>query len=299
MSHSTVLVIGKNPEEQLEPFYENWNCPEYKHHELMDEEKQRFVDFYIKKFKNIEKISFEEMYELYGSDYNDNIWKKDEKGIWYEYSTYNQKSRWDWYLLGGRWTGFFKLKKGKKGELGKHGVFDNKPEYDADSALKGDIDFEGMINDYRKSAEERYNKAMIYIGDLPPVRKWKDIIKDVDSGKITIERAREIYRKQPRVKAVRKLEKKDKDLVRDIFGFNDFRLEDYNQTLEEYMDFEGKNCFTTFSVLKDGKWYERGEMGWWGMVANEKEKDAWVDEFYKLVMDLPDDTLLSVYDVHI
>jgi hypothetical protein len=57
--------------------------------------------------------------------------------------------------------------------------------------------------------------------------------------------------------------------------------------------------FVTFSVLKDGEWFERGEMGWWGITSNEKPDEVWDTEFNKLINELPEDTLLSVYDCHI
>ena len=56
---------------------------------------------------------------------------------------------------------------------------------------------------------------------------------------------------------------------------------------------------STFAVVKDGKWYEKGEMGWWAMVSNEKDQADWDDEFRQLVMGLPDDTLLTLFDCHI
>lgn len=56
---------------------------------------------------------------------------------------------------------------------------------------------------------------------------------------------------------------------------------------------------TTFAVIKEGKWYERGEMGWWGMTTNEKDNTEWQREFDALLESLPDDTLLTVVDCHI
>jgi hypothetical protein len=32
-------------------------------------------------------------------------------------------------------------------------------------------------------------------------------------------------------------------------------------------------------VLPDGSWHERGRMGWWAMVDNEKPRDEWGREF--------------------
>lgn len=76
-------------------------------------------------------------------------------------------------------------------------------------------------------------------------------------------------------------------------------LEDYQCSKEEYIQTAKAKAFVTFAVVKDGKWYERGKMGWWGCVLNEKDMDEWCNKFYTLIHDLPDDTLLSVYDCHI
>lgn len=40
-----------------------------------------------------------------------NVMNKDENG-WYEMTSYNPNSKWDWYEIGGRWAGNFTLKQG-------------------------------------------------------------------------------------------------------------------------------------------------------------------------------------------
>lgn len=55
----------------------------------------------------------------------------------------------------------------------------------------------------------------------------------------------------------------------------------------------------TFALVKDGKWYEKGEMGWWACVSNEKEQSDWNKEFNDLLESIPNDTLISVFDCHI
>lgn len=49
----------------------------------------------------------------------------------------NPNAKWDWYSLGGRWSGMIKVKKGKYGQHGSPGVFKNKTGID--SAIKKDI----------------------------------------------------------------------------------------------------------------------------------------------------------------
>jgi hypothetical protein len=56
---------------------------------------------------------------------------------------------------------------------------------------------------------------------------------------------------------------------------------------------------STFAVLKDGKWYQRGEMGWFGMSTDEMTEDEWKAKYKELLDGLPDNTILAVYDCHI
>jgi len=53
------------------------------------------------------------------------------------------------------------------------------------------------------------------------------------------------------------------------------------------------------AVVKNGKWFEYGEMGWFGVSINEKEVKDWQGELRDLLADVSDDTLLTVVDCHI
>lgn len=209
MSHFTVLVVGVYPEEQLARYDEQIEVERYSTGVVNEENKQRFINYYTKKdayskisehltFENA-VLSFDELYEKYGDDWNNNSWEKNENGEWEEYSTYNPDSKWDWYSLGGRWSGLIQLKEGAAGEIGNPGAFNN--EVGIDQARKGDI-----------------------------------------------------------------------------ANFDELK---------------------TFALVKDGVWYERGQMGWWACVSNEKADEEWDEEYRKLLEGLPDDTLISVFDCHI
>ena len=56
------------------------------------------------------------------------------------------------------------------------------------------------------------------------------------------------------------------------------------------------SCFAL--VTPDGVWHERGEMGWFGMVANEKEQDDWEREVADILQNHQEDILVGV-DCHI
>ena len=69
------------------------------------------------------------------------------------------------------------------------------------------------------------------------------------------------------------------------------------QTREEYI--RGAERFSVFAVAKDGKWFERGKMGWWACVSNEKDPVKWAKELEAMLSDLPPDSLLTIVDCHI
>jgi hypothetical protein len=208
----------------------------------------------------------------------------------------NPNKKWDWHVLGGRWTGFFKMKPHVRGIQGRPGLMTSpaKEGY-ADSAFKMDIDFEGMRAEAEAKAAEKFDAIRAIIEPHLPVQSWAEVRgqywredgaePELPGG---IEAAREAYREQPAVKALRECEK-----------YTWENAEDYAGDRATYIRHQGIRSSMTFAVVKDGKWYERGSMGWWGCVSDEKDQGAWIEEFGKLVEGLPDDTLLSVYDCHI
>jgi len=189
MSHFTVMVIGNNPEEQLAPYHE---------YESTENDDKYVVDVDITE----ETLSDYEVHKEDGQSLAD--FAEDWNGVVLRdgkiYRHTNPNSKWDWYSLGGRWSGLIKLKPKKVTML----------------SFTGEVEL---------------NKAGI-----------------------------------------------DQAFKKDIANFDDLK---------------------TFALIKDSKWYERGEMGWWACVSNEKDEEKWDKEFKTLVESLPDDTLISIFDCHI
>lgn len=297
MSHYTVLVVGEDPEGQLAPYDENIEVPEYKVKKLSKDDKIDFLSYYKEKTSIDESITdmlnkFSHYYTIWGDSWNSGRWRMDENQEWYEYSTYNPFSKWDWYQLGGRWAGYFKCKPGVKDyTVGEKSFFredDIDPGYCDQIRLK-DIDIEGMRQDARE-AGARYFDAVMKIVDKhgkPPY--WRDILEK--HGEANIDDARAEYQSHP---AIVELRKQDLDLL-----FADIRdvLLDFDR--DKYLERRAKGSLATFAVLKDGHWYEKGEMGWWGMTSNEMSDEEWHEKFDELIDQLPPETLLSLYDCHI
>lgn len=168
----------------------------------------------------------------------------DENGDWGYWS--NPNARWDWASVGGRWKGFFKLKKGVKG-----GYSEKKYKGKADIARIKDIDWEGMDKEMLKNAE----------------KWWKDYEDAIKAGKVN---EGEPYYQS----GVRKGDTKEKFLARE-------------------------GCWKPFCVVMNGEWYERGTMGWWGVVHDEKEEETWDKEWKELIKELVPNTILTAVDFHI
>lgn len=303
MSHFTVLVIGNDPEKQLAPFHE-FECTG------VDDEYVQNVDQTEEARAEWEshKEDYPTLREFVEGWYGRPIYEEDEtlaqsitdEEAKYGYAVFkgdqiiklirrtNPNSKWDWYLLGGRWSGFLKLKTGANGERGSPGLMTEAapPDY-ADQALKRDIDVEGMRNEAEKKAAAHYDKVHAVIAGRG-FMTWAEI-KEKYPEDPDHDQWREAYHAQPVIKDLAKSK---------VLGlFED--IETFAVPREQYLKSARDEAISTFAVIKDGKWYERGEMGWWACVTNNKDSDDWQQEFNALLEDLPDDTLLSVFDCHI
>lgn len=290
MSHFTVMVIGPDPEAQLEPYSEHLVVDPY-YEPVSDDDQDRFLQWVRERDFKANGMNFDEAYERYGYDWNGGRWEYDENGELVERCTYNPHSKWDWHQLGGRWSGYFKLKSDPLvSRVGEPGVFDNEPRYDADQALKGDIDFDGMREAEAQRAGEYYDEVWRVLGDSAQIQDhvaWPKVRDDLFPN--DIEAARKFYNTQPLV------QKAYESRLVDPFT----HVEEFFITRDEYVDKRRKSCIAPFALLVDGEWYEKGRMGWFGMAANEEDDLRWEEKVTNMLDALPDTTLISLYDCHI
>jgi len=295
MSHFNVIVIGDDLEKQLAPYHE---------FECTGNDDQYVQDFDItdEVRTEIEIRGLKNGLEYFGLDKK--IVKSenevDKSGLHkYRYVVIqnghivkaikrtNPNVKWDWYSIGGRWTGYFSLKPGVIPVLGTPGVFGNKPDkHTGDQARLKDIDIEGMrcrAEDEAKADFDYWQKIFIEHGKPESWTSIRDRISDFD-------KVHEQYRSQPAIKAYYNSEQAFlMECPVKIFGF------DRNIYIQKCRD----NALTPFAFVKDGKWYERGNMGWFGVVMNQKDRDEWSLQFNQLLENLHPDTLLTIVDCHI
>jgi hypothetical protein len=285
MSHFTVLVISDNVEEQLQPYHE---------YECTGTEDEYVVFVPAKETEEELQAKFEEnkedykSFEQFMSDWYG--YRQNEEGVWGNKT--NPNSKWDWYTVGGRWSGFFKTKEGVEGLLGRPGVFGNEPqEGGADIIRKGDVDWEGMREEAGVEAAKKWDVVNEGIKDTPEHESWESIRERM---KDEIDEAREIYHNQERVKAFKEVCNKHQDL----FGWFS-SVEEYLCDKETYVERAKNSSITTYAVVKDGVWYQKGSMGWWGMSSDEMSQDEWNQKYWELIQSVPDDEILTLVDCHI
>jgi len=221
----------------------------------------------------------------------------------------NPQAKWDWYSLGGRWAGFFKLKSIElAGIQGHHRAKDfarieGKEIPDialdkVDQAKKKDIDFEGMLKEHRKIAQEYYEKIeRLCGGTIPKLDYTWSEAREKFKG-LSIDEIRAKYHGQYAKSYINDLCNADHLSEEDKRSLRWAELDVLQISKDEYIE-NSKHELSTFAVIKDGKWYQRGEMGWWACVSDEKEDSAWDKEFLKMLDEVDDETTLTVVDCHI
>ena len=224
----------------------------------------------------------------------------------------NPDKKWDWYELGGRWEGMLKLKDDRKhrGRRGRPGLQRMDPDYKApeagyvDQCRKGDIDVEAMRYEAGAKAAEEYGHFARVTEGLPAPATRPEMQKlhsrpatdeekaadgfrpDRDDPVVDWDAARAAYHEQPAVKALAADE-----------HTRWFEAGHFACGRDEYVERTRRDALRTFAVVKGGRWYEKGSMGWWGIVSDEN--DAWPRQFAEIFDSTDDDELVSVYDCHI
>lgn len=284
MSHFMVMVllpetikpimINNEIENLLAPYSENIEVDEYEHKCHCVGWKAHIDSTKIaeKKFGEIDKLrdDFRDILKEKGIpfddfDTRDKLWKEfakiDERSAYIEeiekdhemynkpdkactecngtgiyMSTYNPQSKWDWYQVGGRWTGAFD-------------------------------------KNYKPEEDER-NKEICMLCEGTGYRQDKI--------------AEEIRLTDPNFKC--------NGCKNGIAIKWPSQWANYDGDIKPVREITDPSAYAI--VTPDGKWYERGEMGWFGISNNEKDKLSWEAEIIAILAEHQDCIAVCV-DCHI
>lgn len=310
MSHFTVLVIGDNAENQLIPFEEQTKNPKFtEFKDCTQEVIDGYTDERKKEYKTIEVFAR----EYFGYSVSDGK---------YGYIR-NPNAKWDWYVLGGRWVNTLKLKMDNFG----YGIIEETTGLSYGELSNLQHIYKTKINTFTRIVKKYRGKVdaimTVVTGDdistKLPVMLAKhtkgtggvfDDFKEVEKfGYADSARKADIDFDGMRQDSIDETRKRFRDYREKMangegesvkfelaYGYN-LSLEDFAKLTEDAFVAKQKHEFGTFALLMNGKWYEKGKMGWWACVS--EEKDNWDEEFKLMIDALPNDALLSVYDCHI
>lgn len=277
MTHFTVLVrtelesgdlndMDGRITEMLEPYDENTDVPPYKKR-ITKKRYQEACEYYKIPNSNVATLSAEQFKEWFGADGG-----KDGRGYFY-WSTYNPRSKWDWYQAGGRWQGMLTLKPNavgnyfKQPNLGKDGMsiteqlkkVKGTDSANVDIAFLKDVDWEGMMAKEIAEITEQYYKAV----------DW--VLAEMEKGKTLDDLAAELY----------------------------FEYGIENESLEERLARQAR--FSTHAVVDAHGWHEASKMGWWAVTYDEKEtRETWNAKFAeRFLSNATEKTAIAVVDCHI
>lgn len=332
MSHFSVLVVTDNPndvEAALQPFHE-YECTGIDDEYVIDVDKTDEVnewldeDIYVGNKKSDGKLDYhfrEESAQEHLADYKlvkrreyigmtgedlDNEIKeyhgyKLKDGKWFDRT--NPNAQWDWWVVGGRWSGLLKAKPGAEASKGEKGLMGSQySEKGVDVCRVGDLDVKGMRDEAINRIRQRYENAHAKYQKNNPDTSFEQYNSLVKRMGESLEALRAKYEAAGKPDAFAKFiddQKEAGDM--DAIFFRTTEIDDwdgitYGKTVDDKI--AAVTPLTTHAVLMDGKWYERGEMGWWGHINDDKGKQ-WEEEFEKLFNSLPADKWLTVVDCHI
>lgn len=223
--------------------------------------------------------------------------KKDPETGKYGYR-HNPNGKWDWFIVGGRWFGYLRVKGTKesrsrsiRGEKSWQNAAEEYGENECDVAQIRDVEW-GW---YKKRAEEAFEKVWIE----------SELVKKGERGEFTHEDGEKVWLPTALVRLiglgychVEKLpeDKITGDKVNEVIWDKDLNKdqlrEDYGN---EYL------AFGTYAVLDDEGWHEKGKMGWFGTDDSTPERRKnWNSSFREAFIENEDpETYLVIMDCHV
>jgi hypothetical protein len=299
MSHFTVLVFDEDYDTALAPFDENFDVDAYKREETqwVKQQAERILKDQGVKGRN---PSLETMARVVNKAWSDCAYFVEDGAI-FEMTTRNPEGYWDWHVLGGRWRGFFPLKKGVAYDpgfhLGEPGTFealairDGKEVPDhiakrmADRVRVGDIDFAKARDQADANAREHFAKWKACFEKYGRPESWKSIHGRIGTPEVlSISDARDIYHKQKAIKNFKAF-----GCPVDELGFDEGA---YAKDCRDH-------ALVPYAVVYEGEWMAKGEMGMFGISHNEGEPENWAASVGRLYEEAGDDQVVSLVDCHV
>jgi len=264
-------------------------------------------------WKDVVELQNERYYSsalsLYPPDNNsendsDRLYYDEELDRAYTMSTYNPDSKWDWWLIGGRWQRSLVSISDADPHLLIHGVpgvfgDNDNPYLDSDNRIFCDggpvelLDFHTIRENEATRQLERYDTWQSIVAQHGSPPAWQHLRSLVEVGEMEIDDARRLYNEHPAIVAAGKAE---------IYSFmSRSPEEEFGLNRDEFADNARRDAVPGWALITlDGKWAEAGKMGFWAISDATEDSTRNYKEFANRYLEsLPKDTIIVMLDCHI
>lgn len=196
------------------------------------------------------------------------------RGYWH-----NPQAKWDWWTVGGRWSGQLLRLDGER----------------CDSARIEELDLDTVREVARVKAADtlRQLDAVIAEHGPPPSREWADWFRE-EGRQEEAKAARDAYWEHPAVQAV-------SGYGPDSLGLDFEDLEWIERTRDGWVEGKAAAAVCGWAVLThEGIWMEQGSMSWFGMSdATVDSTVGYLEAASVYLAQVPRDYTVTVIDCHI
>lgn len=218
----------------------------------------------------------------------------------------NPDKKWDWWVIGGRWSGYFRPK-GTEGDPNVPASMQGLTQ-DGNSIRKGDWPFEARLADETERYGRYYDDVRAVLDLHPDTKTWKQILAEATpegaERPVVTDEVRAAYNTQPGViaaNAVLRFDATEEDKTgfgggRVITGWGD-GIDDFMVPREKYAAQKAWAVAGAYAMLDEDGWHQKGDMGWFGVSLNED--DDWHEKGLARLRAYDDDTVLVIVDCHI
>lgn len=189
----------------------------------------------------------------------------------------NPNKKWDWWVVGGRYSDSLRTKDGRL----------------VDVARRGDLDLDFMKIDRQRERRDYIAECMV---------KSEVTREELERGALERERAHaewlELPEPRPRQEAYTewlRARGEEGALAAKIHPF--YCPETDGRTLDQWID--EMPPLSCYAFVRGGTWNERGQMGWFGMSSGDLPREEWEAVVGRMLDEVPKDYYLAVVDCHI
>lgn len=187
----------------------------------------------------------------------------------------NPQAMWDWWTIGGRYASRLLLRTGER----------------VSSARKGNIDFDGMQEAAHVEAGLRFDRVEKLVEEYGRPETFDYFLSKHNDD---VAAARSEYWGQPFMRSITG----DATLWLYENPVDGYCLHEDNPR-EAYAHSEALHSVPCYAWVEDGIWNARGKMGWFGFSDDTVSTTEWYEKVWEKLLELPDDTLVTIVDCHI